>query len=663
MSKELSRRQFITGMAAGAAGAIGLGFLGSGGLASAEGTGIYKPGTYSATAQGMGTVTVTMTFDENKIIDAVVDVSEETPEIGGRYGEELASSLLTAQSADIDGVSGATLTSSAARRAAQSCINQAKGLEAPPVTTAGTEYVIPGLFTQADLDGSSCELGDIKPDEEYQYDIVVVGAGAAGVPAAGAAAEAGAHVALLSKQASVVSQGNWCGCVVSEETDEQGIVNFINHTNTLGNYRADGELIRVFCEYSEPALNWVLKMSGLESGANEEAGLGISTSMEIPFHEMFVDHTTSYDYGDSHLKLHVPMLGPKPKNMGNVLQVVVDRLLEERDNLDVYYSTPAVQLVTEDGKVSGVIAKNADGKYILFRATRGVILATGDYQNNKAMVEHFCPDVSEFDKKQYQKTGDGHILAVSAGAVLENLGHCKMCHDFDSGQMYEEPFLAVNMNGDRFMNEYSPYAYINNMLRYQPMYNGNNVDKDHPNGSRGWFCQIYDADYMDYANSPFPEQVMSGFIPGFAPEGTPGIIPYLVDTHKADTLEELAEMLDLDPEKLIQTVNQYNKLCEKGVDTEFGKPASYLHPIKNGPFWGIRRHIRCSAICSGVITNANGQALKDDGSVIEGLYCVGNLGGNFYGGADYPLHAPGLSLGRCLAFGWKAGLHAAGALK
>ena len=80
------------------------------------------------------------------------------------------------------------------------------------------------------------------------------------------------------------------------------------------------------------------------------------------------------------------------------------------------------------------------------------------------------------------------------------------------------------------------------------------------------------------------------------------------------------------------------------------------------PFWGIRKHIRVSAICAGVNTNANGQALDTDGNVIDGLYCVGNVGGVFYGGADYPFHQTGLSLGRCYTFGMLAAKHAMGQL-
>ena len=87
-----------------------------------------------------------------------------------------------------------------------------------------------------------------------------------------------------------------------------------------------------------------------------------------------------------------------------------------------------------------------------------------------------------------------------------------------------------------------------------------------------------------------------------------------------------------------------------------------INKIVTAPFWGIRKHIRVSSIDSGVNTNANGQALDADGKVIDGLYCVGNVGGVFYGGADYPFHQTGLSLGRCYTFGMLAAKHAMGQL-
>jgi succinate dehydrogenase/fumarate reductase flavoprotein subunit len=371
----------------------------------------------------------------------------------------------------------------------------------------------------------------------------------------------------------------------------------------------------------------------------------------------------SYYYGDDHCYFMAPWIGPKPQNVGNVLQNVLDNVIEKNPNLEVFYSTPAVQLVKDGDKVTGVIAKDSDGKYIQFNASKGVILATGDYMNNDAMVARWCPDVADFDKKQYHKTGDGHVLALSAGAKMEPLGHTKMMHDFDSGQMYEEPFLYVNMDGERFTNEYTGFVYMGNVLKYQRRYNGNNVDSNHPDGSRGWYCTIYDSDYENWPSDEFvsrmvPADAMQKYIPG-AVENPQGVFENLIDSYCCDTLEELAEKLDVPYETLQATVDRYNELCEKQDDTDFGKPSKYMHPIKTAPFWGVRKHIRVSALCSGVQINENGQALNADGEVIEGLYCVGNLGGPFYGGADYPFHQTGLSLGRCYTFGMLAGKHAA----
>ena len=109
------------------------------------------------------------------------------------------------------------------------------------------------------------------------------------------------------------------------------------------------------------------------------------------------------------------------------------------------------------------------------------------------------------------------------------------------------------------------------------------------------------------------------------------------------------------------SIDRYNALCEQGSDTDFGKPAKYLHKIEKAPFWGARKHIRVSAEVSGVVVNEYCQALDAGGKPIAGLYCAGNLGGPFYGG-DYPFHQTGLSLGRCYTCGMLGAKHAMGLL-
>lgn len=121
---DISRREFLKGTAAGALGVAAMGLFGV--SAGAAETASYIPGTYTATAKGMDQVTVTMTFSESAITDVVVDVSKETPDIGALHGEELAKQLLDTQGAQIDGVSGASITSQAVREAATNCIAQAQ---------------------------------------------------------------------------------------------------------------------------------------------------------------------------------------------------------------------------------------------------------------------------------------------------------------------------------------------------------------------------------------------------------------------------------------------------------------------------------------------------------------------------------------------------------
>ncbi|ADU22736.1 FAD-binding protein [Ruminococcus albus] len=535
-------------------------------------------------------------------------------------------------------------------------------------------------ITEQELDASVCELQDIIPDDVNDYDIVVVGAGAAGVPAACKAAELGAKVALLQKESGAVSQGNCGSAIIKSRSTEAGIAKWIHHTNSLCSWRADTKLLRAYAEHSEEAMMWFLNRAGLtretEYGdgskvddnkrsaelLNDGNGLCafISTSGDFTGH--WQDRENSYEYGDDHCYFWAPWVGPKPKNVGHALRNIIDNVQKAGAPLEVFYNTPAVQLVRENGRVCAVIAKNKEGRYIRYNAKKAVILATGDYTNNPAMVKRWCPDIADFDKKQFGKTGDGHILAISAGAVMEPLGHTKMMHDFDSALMFEEPFLYLNMEGERFTNEYTGFVYMGNILRTQPAYKGSMLDAEHrETGSKGWYCTVYDSTYMDWSDDEFvsgkvPPAVMEKFIPG-AVENPQGVFKNLIDLHRCATLEELAKELDIPYDKLKASVDRYNELCDKGVDTDFGKPAKYMHKIEKAPFWGARKHIRVSAEVSGVITDENARALDADGRPIEGLYCVGNLGGQFYGGADYPFHQTGLSLGKCYTFGIIAAKH------
>ena len=435
------------------------------------------------------------------------------------------------------------------------------------------------------------------------------------------------------------------------------------------------ELLKAYVMNSGEAVNWVYdraRLTGATAETPNDKGLFAYLDTSQDFSGIWSDgRFSTYDYGAFKAHLYAPWMGPKPNNVGTYLSYMLEEAITEfAGKLKVYFNTPGVQLIKKDNKVVGVVGKLSDGTYVKFNANKAVILATGDYQNNPSMVDRWCPDVAEFDKKQFGKTGDGHLMAVTAGAEMENLGHTKMLHDFDAGLMYEEPFLFVDMKGQRFCNEFVGFVYMNDIMVHKDMFKGGKNYENPERGSRGWYCQIYDSTYMDKPgfNALVPPPVMEKYMPEISDEDyaashegkkRSGVFPNLIDTWRADTLDELADKLGIeDKAAFLATIKRYNELCEKGVDEDFAKDAKWMNPIKTGPFYGIRRHLRISALCSGVYSNANGQALDSNKQPVEGLYTVGNLGGQFYGGADYPFHSTGMSLGRVYTFGRLAGKHA-----
>ena len=664
----LSRRDFLKGSLAGAASlamaGVGLGAVN----AKAAADGLYTPGTYSATATGMGTVTVTATFDENSLIDVVLDVSEETPAIGQVAAEELKAQVMAAGSADIDGVSGASLTSEAVRKALNNCFAQARGDavdsgSVKPMVESDGAYVLTDI-TAEDINASAVILEPITEfAEEVDVDVVVCGAGASGVIAAVKAAEMGAKVAMLQKEPIAVSQGNCSSAIIKSGSTEGGLKKWLTFATAVNCWRPNRKLLEAYIERSEEALKFVCEKGGITEATewkNDKTGVTKYQDTSTVMTGVMHDGTQSFDFGEDKVEVFAPWFGPKPNNYGTLVAGILADAQEQFDNLQVYFSTPVVQLVKDaDGAIVGCVGQGENG-FIKFNA-KSVILATGAYENNATMVRRFCPDIEHFDKKVYHRTGDGNILAIEAGGAMEPVAHSRVMHDFDAGLMWDEhAFLDLNMNGERFVSEEVDMAYISNVLRWQPGFVGENMDHEHQEtGSLGWYCQIYDNDYMQYATAGVPEVVMQRYLKEEDPSLHVGVFPELIDTFRADTIEELAEKMGLPVEATVASFNRYNEMCEKGEDLDFGKKPEFLHKFVTAPFWGNRRHIRCSSITAGVLSDEYGRVVKENGDVIPGLYAVGNLGGQFYGAPDYPFFHPGLSLGHAVTFGFIAGEHAA----
>lgn len=468
--------------------------------------------------------------------------------------------------------------------------------------------------------------------ETKDYDVVVIGAGAAGVPAAISAFQEGARVALLQKEATAISQGNTCDSILFDETAPGGVEAVVSLINSDCCHRSDREQVRLWAYNSGEALKWLW-----EIGEKAGAQMVDSTAKWTAAIKQVNGYDISYFAFD---------FGPKPYNTGDGMRDIAN--WAEQQGVEIFYETPALQLVQdESGAVTGVIAESSDGN-ILFNAAKGVIVATGDYENDDEMMAYYEPAMSNIYRKEQKKTGDGQKMMVWAGARMEDACGSKVLHDFDAGpgSMADFAFLAVKNDGTRFCDEgRCPMSVMGNFL-------GSEEDQ-------GWYTQVFDSNYMTdtqgWPGAALPPEAMASYMPEESGEKT-GVYESLINTYKADTIEELGEKLGLsDVATFVKTVERYNELVEKGIDEDMGKEAKWLTAIKEPPFYGIHRHIGLSTIIHGVNVNADMQVLNADGEPIEGLYAIGNCAGNFFGSPDYPMTVPGLSLGRCHTQGYVVG--------
>ncbi len=471
--------------------------------------------------------------------------------------------------------------------------------------------------------------------ETKDFDVVIVGAGAAGVPAAITAREAGATVALIQKEATAISQGNTATGILLDTSDPAGVEAVVSRLLKDHQYRGKREQVELWAKNSGEAIRWMLDLATAEGAQVSDTTMKWTAAIKevngYPMDYLSID------------------FGPKPYNTGNGMQVLADYAAAQ--GVEIFYNTEAKQLVGDAAGVTGVIAEGPDGT-VQFNAAKGVILATGDYQNDDDMMAYYLPDLANLGRKQMNKTGDGHKMAVWAGGAIEDITHTKMLHDFDGGpgSMADMPFLAVKQDGTRFCDETLGMSLMNNFLRSE--------------ADQGDYNQIFDSNYMtaaaEWPGKLFDPEAIKVYMPEEDVEKV-GVFEDQIGTYKADTLEELAEKLGItDTAAFVETVKRYNESVAAGKDLDFGKEAKWLTAIDTPPYYGIHRHVRVSAVVSGVNVGPNMEVLAaETGEPIPGLFAIGNTAGNFYGGVDYSMYMPGLSLGRAHTQGYVTGKYVA----
>ena len=693
---EISRRDFIKGIAAGAVGiaAVGVaeyasqaakqatGSSAAAGAAAAasSGSGIYTPGTYTATATGLGQVTMTATFDENSITDIVLDLSNETDSIGQVAGDELIQQCLTAQSSSIDGVSGATLTSNAVKKCLDDCIAQASGTASAAADSTSSSS------SDDDWLGTEPEIDESKVKETIDTDVIVVGCGLAGVAACRSAAEEGAKVVAIEKADSpqcrsgeyAVINGNvqakWGRNTWTPEQIREMTMKHLEESS----YKVKQAIFHKWATNIGEIFDWWVE-------PNPDLYYAPETRADIPDENadnfivpIFYPLPEKYDWTKEQFPCYptsVEFLPNQSVNFNKNMEAAV-----ATGNVDARYGHFVEKLIMEDGKCVGVYARDAaDGSYIKVNASKGVILSTGDYSQNEAMVKHFTPAVinngitrmfTNVDVEgNMTNMGDGIKLGMWAGAVVQD-DHAPMIHHMGGGAdlsgigvMGNSGFLNLDLNGKRFMNEDLPGQQIENQIEMQK-------------GRKTW--QIFDNNW--------PEQIVcmpaahggTGYYETYASaeEGPKNNqtyrnykSPYMLEEAvadgralKADTLEELVALMYPDDTTAQQTalksIERYNTLARNGFDEDFGKVPNRMWALENAPYYADQ--FECAlllVICGGLESDEDCHTFDADRNIIPGLYVAGNVqGGRF--AHEYPITLKGVSHSMAMYYGYVAGKNA-----
>lgn len=665
---KISRKGFLKIAAAAAmsgvtAGALAACNAASSSTAASGATGTYIPGTYEGTAEGISsTVKVTMTFSDSAVTDVVVDTSGETASYGAAAADQLREQLMAAGSAEIDGVSGSTITSDAVMKAAKSCYAQAKG------EATVTSVQLP-TGDENDWLGKEPDIDEAAITETVDTDILIVGAGNGGIFAAAYAAANGLNFRIIEQNGNVQDTRHWYGAIDSAAAKEAGEkpadrAKLLSEISRYASGKCDQRVVKTWINESAAMHDFMRSILEDKYGWTCD----FTSGAEAAWPAENAEHNTDYLFPvQEHNYMASESASGKPRN-----ELLLDYIREL--GYDVDFKTSLAKLEKDStGRITGIIAQSTeDDHFIRYNANKGVLLACGGFPGNPYMMEQLDPlGTSVTTACSYSPADKGYGIraAVWAGANLDKEA-APMLFDrgivapgVDGGYVASDsafggkafpgpirqynpgtqPFLKVNRNGERFANESSPYNDIVYAAAHQP---------------GRVYAQICDANILEDAKR-FHTIGCSAQTRNAGAE----YIQKQMDNaekegvfFKADTIEELADKLGFTGEAkdtFLATVDRYNELYDKQNDEDFGKPAYRLSAIRTAPFYGC--WLGASLLCTeqGIAINDKGQALDNDNKPMPGLYVTGDMSGSFFAN-NYPCLMAGVAMGRTLTYAIKA---------
>ena len=664
---KISRKGFLKIAAAAAMSGVTAGALAACNSASSStasgAAGQYIPGTYEGTAEGISsTVKVTMTFSDSAVTDVVVDTSGETASFGAAAADELREQLMTAGSAEIDGVSGSTITSDAVMKAAKSCYAQAKGEAVVSSVQLPTGDANDWLGKEPDIDETAIT-------ETVDTDILIVGAGNGGMFAAAYAAANGLNFRVIEQNANVQDTRHWYGAVDSAAAKEAGEkptdrAKLLSEISRYASGKCDQRVVKTWINESAAMHDF------MRSILEDKYGwvCDFTSGSEAAWPAENAEHNTDYLYPvQEHNYMASESASGLPRN--ELLLQYIQEL-----GYDVDFKTSLAKLEkNSEGRITGIIAQSTeDDHFIRYNANKGVLLACGGFPGNPYMMEQLDPlGTSVTTACSYSPADKGYGIraAVWAGANLDKEAAPMLFDrgvvapgvdggyvDSDSAfggkafpgkiRQYNpgtQPFLKVNRNGERFANESCPYNDIVYAAAHQP---------------GRVYAQICDANILEDAKRfhtiGCSAQTRNGgekYIQGKMDEAIEAGALF-----KCDTLDELADKMGFTgaaKDTFLATVERYNELYDKQNDEDFGKPAYRLSAIRTAPFYGCWLGASLLTTEQGIAINEKGQALDNNNQPMEGLYITGDMSGSFFAN-NYPCLMAGVAMGRTLTFAMKA---------
>ena len=667
---KISRKGFIKIAAAAAMSGVTAGALaacnaasGSASASTSGAAGQYIPGTYEGTAEGISsTVKVTMTFSDSTVTDVVVDTSGETASFGAAAADELREQLMAAGSAEIDGVSGSTITSDAVMKAAKSCYAQAKGEAVVSSVQLPTGDANDWLGKEPDIDETAIT-------ETVDTDILIVGAGNGGMFAAAYAAANGLNFRVIEQNANVQDTRHWYGAIDSAAAKEAGEkpadrAKLLSEISRYASGKCDQRVVKTWINESAAMHDF------MRSILEDKYGwvCDFTSGSEAAWPTENAEHNTDYLFP---VQEHNYMASESASGLARnelLLQYIQEL------GYDVDFKTSLAKLEkNSEGRITGIIAQSTeDDHFIRYNANKGVLLACGGFPGNPYMMEQLDPlGTSVTTACSYSPADKGYGIraAVWAGANLDKEAAPML---FDRGvvapgvdggyvdsdtafggkafpgkiRQYNpgtQPFLKVNRNGERFANESCPYNDIVYAAAHQP---------------GRVYAQICDANILEDAKRfhtiGCSAQTRNGgekYIQGKMDEAIEAGALF-----KCDTLDELADKMGFTgaaKDTFLATVERYNELYDKQNDEDFGKPAYRLSAIRTAPFYGCWLGASLLTTEQGIAINEKGQALDNNNQPMEGLYITGDMSGSFFAN-NYPCLMAGVAMGRTLTFAMKA---------